>query len=218
MVGTLFWLDKWVLDEPLSEKFPSLFAICDRTNALVAEIWNLPDARPNFRRSFGPAELSQWQALDLLLAPINLSLVPDSRFPGRWSRLGCFLWPLFTTPCTKGLQCSASRICGKCDCPLRSNISFGKWPEEGSLVGIKFRNDMALGMGCVLSVVKLKTKIKFCSAVCWQSSVGQCLVRLLGSSGLPSLFRPFSRGSKGSPVSPIICCGWLRLASFGLSS
>jgi hypothetical protein len=46
--NTLFWLDKWVLDEALSEKFPRLFAICDRPNALVAEIWRLPDARPNF--------------------------------------------------------------------------------------------------------------------------------------------------------------------------
>jgi hypothetical protein len=76
--NTLFWLDKWALDEPLSEKFPSLFAICDRPNALVAEIWRIPDARPNFRRSFGSIELSQWQALDLLLAPISLTMVPDS--------------------------------------------------------------------------------------------------------------------------------------------
>jgi hypothetical protein len=66
------------LDEPLSEKFPSLFAIFDRLNVLVADIWRLPDFCPIFRRSFGPLELSQCQSLDHLLAPINLTLVPDS--------------------------------------------------------------------------------------------------------------------------------------------
>jgi hypothetical protein len=71
-------------------------------------------------------------------------------------------------------------------------------------VEIKFRNDMALGMGYVRYVVRLKTKIISCSVVCWQSSAGQCLVRLLGSSGLPSLFRLCFLVFKGSLASLIV--------------
>jgi hypothetical protein len=34
----LFWLDRWISDEPVANKLPNLFAICERPNSLVADI------------------------------------------------------------------------------------------------------------------------------------------------------------------------------------
>jgi hypothetical protein len=115
-------------------------------------------------------------------------------------------------PCIRVPRCSTSRICGKFGCPLKSNTSCGKLPEEGSLVGIKFRNVTVMGMVFALFVVRPKTKITSCLTVCLRSSAGLCLVRLSGSSGLPSLFLA-RLCCRGSVVSHIVCCGLLLLFS-----
>src|SRR4051812_45246545 len=58
--GVLFWLDPWILGAPLSQEFPTLFAICVVPTMLVADAfwenrWNIP-----FRRTFNDAEAADF--------------------------------------------------------------------------------------------------------------------------------------------------------------
>jgi hypothetical protein len=74
--GTLFWLDPWLGYRPLRLDFPQLFAIYADLMLLVAtaghRLWDIP-----FRRSFGPDEISAWEALRACL-PNSLMTSPDS--------------------------------------------------------------------------------------------------------------------------------------------
>ncbi|KAE8791846.1 Heparanase-like protein 2 [Hordeum vulgare] len=75
--GTQFWLDPWLDGEPLHLRFPRLFAICADPAALVSmtaweDRWHVA-----FRRSLGPAEVQDWEALKALV-PLPDSSLHDS--------------------------------------------------------------------------------------------------------------------------------------------
>ena len=75
---TAFWLDVWLKDRALNERFPALFAVCDKPNILVAQVFSSPSSRPRFRRSFGQIELAEWRQLDVALVPVVITDREDS--------------------------------------------------------------------------------------------------------------------------------------------
>ena len=56
-----FWLDVWCGEQALCERFPALFAIFDKPNAKVVDVWANSSWQPRFRRSLGPIESSEWE-------------------------------------------------------------------------------------------------------------------------------------------------------------
>jgi hypothetical protein len=60
---TYFWLDWWTGRGPLRESFPLLFSCCDNQFITVAGVRNAEGWRIRFRRTFGLAEMVEWQNL-----------------------------------------------------------------------------------------------------------------------------------------------------------
>ncbi|KAE8779934.1 Heparanase-like protein 2 [Hordeum vulgare] len=75
--GTQFWLDHWLAGEPLRLRFPRLFAICDDPIVLVSEAALEDGLHFAFRRSFGPAEVQEWDVLKEVV-PLPVSSVNDN--------------------------------------------------------------------------------------------------------------------------------------------
>uniref|UniRef100_A0A8I6Z3D2 Reverse transcriptase zinc-binding domain-containing protein n=1 Tax=Hordeum vulgare subsp. vulgare TaxID=112509 RepID=A0A8I6Z3D2_HORVV len=74
---TQFWLDPWLARELVRLRFPRLSAICDDQAVLVSAAaledgWNFA-----FRRSFGPAEVQEWDVLKEVV-PLPGSSVNDN--------------------------------------------------------------------------------------------------------------------------------------------
>ncbi|KAE8797566.1 hypothetical protein D1007_27219 [Hordeum vulgare] len=63
--GTQFWLDPWLDGEPLRLRFPRLFAICGDPAALVSATTREDGWHVAFRLSLGPAEVHEWEALQV---------------------------------------------------------------------------------------------------------------------------------------------------------
>ncbi|KAE8796520.1 Heparanase-like protein 2 [Hordeum vulgare] len=72
--GAQFWLDPWLAREPLRLRFPGLFAICAETAVLVSEAALVDGWHFEFRRSFGPTEILEWNAPPPFDLPGYLSL------------------------------------------------------------------------------------------------------------------------------------------------
>lgn len=66
-----FWLDLWYGDQSLRERFPALFAISDKPNAKMADVWINERWQPGFRRSLGPTEINEWEELRTKLQGVH---------------------------------------------------------------------------------------------------------------------------------------------------
>ncbi|KAE8780094.1 hypothetical protein D1007_46766 [Hordeum vulgare] len=75
--GTQFWLDPWLDGAPLRVRFPGLFAICAAPTILVSEAALADGWHFELCRSFGPAEVLEWNSLREVV-PLPLSPEPDS--------------------------------------------------------------------------------------------------------------------------------------------
>ncbi|KAE8773845.1 retrotransposon unclassified [Hordeum vulgare] len=74
---TQFWLDPWMDGEPLRLRFPSLFAICDDPAVLVSASAVEDGWQVAFRRPLGPAEVQDWELLQVVV-PLPASSSRDS--------------------------------------------------------------------------------------------------------------------------------------------
>ncbi|KAE8781872.1 retrotransposon unclassified [Hordeum vulgare] len=77
--GTQFWLDPWLDGEPLHLRFPRLSAICADPAALVAASARQDGWHVAFRRPLGPAEVHEWETLQVVV-PLPVSSDRDSVF------------------------------------------------------------------------------------------------------------------------------------------
>uniref|UniRef100_A0A8I6XL94 Reverse transcriptase zinc-binding domain-containing protein n=1 Tax=Hordeum vulgare subsp. vulgare TaxID=112509 RepID=A0A8I6XL94_HORVV len=75
--GTQFWLDPCLDGAPLRLRFPGLFAICAAPTILVSEAALADRWHFEFFRSFGPAEVLEWNSMREVV-PLPLSPEPDS--------------------------------------------------------------------------------------------------------------------------------------------
>ena len=75
--NTLFWEDTWAADVPLRLKFHKVYIYCRFNNVLVKECWSAGEWRFDFCRTFGPAELREWDELLTLLHDCDLGDSPD---------------------------------------------------------------------------------------------------------------------------------------------
>ncbi|KAE8768668.1 hypothetical protein D1007_59848 [Hordeum vulgare] len=74
---TQFWLDPWLDGEPLSLRFPRLFAICEEPAVLVSAAALEDGWQFAFRCSFGPEEVQEWDVLNEVV-PLSISSVYDN--------------------------------------------------------------------------------------------------------------------------------------------
>lgn len=73
-----FWKDTWVDNCSLKIRFPSLFAICNQQEVTVYQIASEGTDCLSFRRSFGPAEITEWEELKKVIDNLETSPVPDT--------------------------------------------------------------------------------------------------------------------------------------------
>ncbi|GJX90518.1 RNA-directed DNA polymerase, eukaryota [Tanacetum coccineum] len=79
--NTRFWLDSWILNTPLSVRFPRIFALETIKDISVASKWNASSFDASFRRLVRDgAENHQWLEMILMLDTVILSSSRD-----RWS-------------------------------------------------------------------------------------------------------------------------------------
>ena len=69
----LFWEDVWIQDKPLYQIFPRPYACCRDKSILVGDCWVDGEWDIKFRRAFGREELSEWEALLVILGGVHLS-------------------------------------------------------------------------------------------------------------------------------------------------
>ena len=74
----LFWSDLWLGEAPLCDRFPRLFEISSDPNLSVAQAYQSGSWDLQFRRSFGPQEISLWDDLWNELEPVAPSPNLDS--------------------------------------------------------------------------------------------------------------------------------------------
>nr|GEW75330.1 RNA-directed DNA polymerase, eukaryota [Tanacetum cinerariifolium] len=72
--NTKFWLDTWILDSPLSVRFPRLFALDSDKQVLVASKWVASGFNASFRREIRDGvEHQQWTDMLSILGTVILS-------------------------------------------------------------------------------------------------------------------------------------------------
>jgi len=74
---TRFWLDTWLGNKPLKEKFPSLFNTVRRKQDSIATVLSTPILNISFRRNLVGTNLTNWNRIVASLQHLNLSLERD---------------------------------------------------------------------------------------------------------------------------------------------
>jgi len=72
-----FWVDTWLGEVALKLIYPKLFTCCRYTDITVSECWIGGEWVIDFRRTFGPAEVEEWDQLLSQLEGVHLSESPD---------------------------------------------------------------------------------------------------------------------------------------------
>jgi len=70
---TRFWLDTWLGNKPLKDKFSSLFNIVRRKQDSIAIVLSIPILNISFRRSLVGTNLTNWNQIVASLQHLNLS-------------------------------------------------------------------------------------------------------------------------------------------------
>ncbi|KAE8801040.1 Heparanase-like protein 2 [Hordeum vulgare] len=94
--GTQFWLDPWLDGAPLRLRFPGLFVICAAPTILVSEAALADGWHLEFCRSFGLAEVLEWNSLqEVVPLPLSRSRTrcPGVSLPRENSPLARHIWP-----------------------------------------------------------------------------------------------------------------------------
>ena len=69
---TRFWVDTWLGNKPLKDRFPVLFNIVRRKQDYVAQVLSLPTLNISFRRNLVGANLRDWHRIVASLQDVNL--------------------------------------------------------------------------------------------------------------------------------------------------
>ena len=69
---TRFWMDTWLGNQPLKDKFPSLFNIVRRKQDFVATVLASIPLNISFRRNLGGRNLRDWHRIVASLQDVNL--------------------------------------------------------------------------------------------------------------------------------------------------
>jgi hypothetical protein len=149
--GTPFWLDPWLGDRPLRLDFPQLFAIWADPILLVAtpghQLWDIP-----FCRSFGPDEISAWEALRARL-PSSLTTSPDS-ISWRLCSLGVFTVRSAYRALCRGPSLTWTSLLWKAPIPLKTKIFVWQILRDRLPSGVEVLKRHGPGNGlCPLCVV-----------------------------------------------------------------
>ncbi|KAG2610150.1 hypothetical protein PVAP13_4KG200833, partial [Panicum virgatum] len=75
--NTRFWIDTWLGDVPLKLEFPRLFACCRSRDIVIRDCWEQDEWDVSFKRTFGPAEVREWNRLLQWLDGVHFSDQPD---------------------------------------------------------------------------------------------------------------------------------------------
>ena len=70
---TRFWVDTWLGNKPLKDKFPSLFNIVRRKHDSVAQVLSSIPLNISFRRNLVGANLSAWNRIVASIHDLNLT-------------------------------------------------------------------------------------------------------------------------------------------------
>jgi hypothetical protein len=68
-----FWLDVWSGDSPLKDRFPLIFAICDDTDVIVAQVLSGTEINLRLCRSLDQVGTAQWLQLCQEVVSVQLS-------------------------------------------------------------------------------------------------------------------------------------------------
>ena len=69
---TRFWVDTWLGNKPLKDKFPALFNIVRRKQDSIATVLSSPNLNISFRRNLTGRSLENWQRIVASLQQVNL--------------------------------------------------------------------------------------------------------------------------------------------------
>jgi len=69
---TRFWVDTWLGNKPLKDKFPALFNIVRRKQDTIATVLSSPELNISFRRNLVGVNLLNWNRIAASLQQINL--------------------------------------------------------------------------------------------------------------------------------------------------
>jgi hypothetical protein len=69
---TRFWVDNWLGNKPLKDRFPALFNIVRRKQDSVAQVISLSPLNISFRRNLVRVNLSDWHRIVASLHDVNL--------------------------------------------------------------------------------------------------------------------------------------------------
>jgi len=69
---TCFWMDTWLGNQPLKDKFPSLFNIVRRKQDSVVTVLASIPLNISFRRNLGGRNLRDWHRIVASLQDVNL--------------------------------------------------------------------------------------------------------------------------------------------------
>lgn len=73
-----FWIDTWLGDIPLKLRFPRIFARCRDPNIMmICDYWDGEEWGMDFRTTFGPTELAEWEELLDQLSNTQLNNADD---------------------------------------------------------------------------------------------------------------------------------------------
>jgi hypothetical protein len=79
---TRFWVDTWLGNKPLKDKFPALFSIVRRKQDSIATVLNTITLNISFRRNLVGANLTNWNRIVASLQQLSLSQEKDGFFWG----------------------------------------------------------------------------------------------------------------------------------------
>jgi hypothetical protein len=74
---TRFWVDAWLGNQPLKDKFPVLFNIVRRKQDSIAIVMSSPLLNISFQRNLVSANLTNWNQIVASLQQVNLSQERD---------------------------------------------------------------------------------------------------------------------------------------------
>jgi hypothetical protein len=73
-----FWLDVWLGLCPLYLTYSKIYMICNEQNSTVYDVLQDNGVNLTFRRSFGTAEIEEWQDLLSQVNEVRLQDEPDT--------------------------------------------------------------------------------------------------------------------------------------------
>uniref|UniRef100_A0ACD5TWE6 Uncharacterized protein n=1 Tax=Avena sativa TaxID=4498 RepID=A0ACD5TWE6_AVESA len=118
---TRFWLDWWHGEQPLKDRYPSLFAICDDPEILAAQVCLIDVINLRFRRALDQAGVISWLDLVQNLEDVTLGQIKDT-VSWHLDPSGCYSVKSMYQFLSRGISVAHFKEIWKAKAPLKIRI------------------------------------------------------------------------------------------------